>query len=94
MKFTDDSGRAGKACHLTIIADDKAHETEQWANGGVTVEAESACYFNVLLAMKTAYLDTDGLNVAISLESSIMWVGTMLLTPKFYTTEFVTSPST
>ena len=29
VKFTNDSSRAGKACHVTIAADDKAHETEQ-----------------------------------------------------------------
>ena len=28
-KFTDDSSRAGKSCHVTIAADDKAHSAEQ-----------------------------------------------------------------
>ena len=55
--ITDDSSRASKACHVTIPADDKAHETEQcrptlW----VAVEVGSVCgvFFNVLLAVKTA----------------------------------------
>ena len=30
-------------------------------------------------------LDTEGLNAALSVESNIMWVGTMLLTPEFLT---------
>ena len=54
MKFTDDASRAGKACHVTIPADDKAHETEQQGYVRAAVEVVSACYMNVLLAIKTA----------------------------------------
>ena len=46
------------------------------------VEVVSACYLNVLLAIKRHDLDMDGMNAALSLEGSIMWVDTMLLTPE------------
>ena len=50
----------------------------------MVVEVVSACYLNMLLAInKKLYdLDTDGMNAALSLESSIMWVGIILLTPE------------
>ena len=48
VKFTDDSSRAGKACHVTIPTDDKAHETEQQAYVVVADEVASACNLNVL----------------------------------------------
>ena len=56
MQFTYFS-RAGEACHVTIPADDKPHETEQQAYVGVTVEVVSGCRLNVLLlAIKKARL--------------------------------------
>ena len=45
----------------------------------MAVEVVSACYLNVLLVIKRHDLDTDGLNVAMFLESSIMWAGTKLI---------------
>ena len=48
----------------------------------MTVEVVSACYLNVLmLVIQQHDLDTDGLNVATSLQTNVMWFGTMLLTP-------------
>ena len=48
----------------------------------MAVEVVSACYLNVLmLVIQQHDLDTDGLNVAMSLQTSVMWFGTMLLTP-------------
>ena len=37
----------------------------------------------MLSAVKRTSLDKDGMNVALFLESSTVWVGTMLLTPEF-----------
>ena len=65
---------------MTNRADDTARVTEQKAY--VAVEVVSACYLNVLmLVIQQHDLDTDGLNVAMSLQTSVMWFGTMLLTP-------------
>ena len=55
----DDSSRTGKACHVTIPADDKPHGTA-WAVGlrtsGLQSQVVAACYLNVLLAIQTAWL--------------------------------------
>ena len=49
----------------------------------MAAEVVSACYLTFCWLLKRHDLDTDGLNPAMSLESSIIWVGTMLLTPEF-----------
>jgi len=84
VKFTYDSSRAGKACHVIIRADDKA--PRDWAvYVRVAVKVVSACYLNVL-AVKTPWPEygrTERCAV------SKMWVGTMLLTSEFLQTAFL-----
>ena len=76
---TDDS-KAGEACHVTIRADDTTHVTELWAY--VAVEVVSACYLDVLFWLSNimTWILTDWM--LRRLEISMMWVGTMLLTPE------------
>ena len=51
-----------------------------WERGS---QSCAACYLNVfLLIIKQYHLGADGLNVARSLEISIIWAATMLLTPE------------
>ena len=54
-----------------------------------------ANYLNVLLAGKRPHhdLDTDGLNTTLSLETSIVWVVIILLTPEFLNYWVVWVPS-
>ena len=46
----------------------------------MAAEVVSACYLTFCWLLKRHDLDTDGLNPAMSLESSIIWVGIMLRT--------------
>jgi len=84
VKFTDGSNGGGKTCHVTIRADDKAHEAEQQAYVGVAVEAVSACYL-IVLAVKTAGLE-HGRNELCAVsrkQHKVVWYN-MLLTPDFF----------
>ena len=58
----------------------------------MAVEVVSACYLKVvMLVIQQLDLDTDGLDVSSSLETSVMWFGVMLLTSEYGCILVVTS---
>ena len=83
--WTDDPSRTGKTYHVIIPV--PWQSARDWAVGSVGVAAKlmSACYFNVLLVIKTAsfgYGQTEHCTVSRK-HHHVTWVGTMLSTPEF-----------
>ena len=69
----------GNSGHVIIWADDTANTTLQETSGWQS----KLCLRIIWTCYKTAWLGTDGLDVATSLEISIIRAGTMLMTTEF-----------
>ena len=82
--------------HLDLDNPSRRQGPRDWAVG-LRLEGSRCCVcmlFEYVVGYKNGMTCIRRVwTLGLSLECSIMWLGTMLLTPEFYTTEFVQSPS-